>query len=184
MASKMGNCQQTSDPGDPTRLARRRFLSALMSVTLGALSSALVGIPVLGFLVGPLLRRSPVTWRTVGPVDHFKIGDTVEVTFPDVSPLPWAGMASDTGAWLRREGEQEFVAFTIYCSHLGCPVRWLPDADLFMCPCHGGVYYKDGRRAAGPPPRGLARYPVRVHNGYVEIQTTPVPLKGRLPAAT
>jgi menaquinol-cytochrome c reductase iron-sulfur subunit len=25
------------------------------------------------------------------------------------------------------------VAFSINCTHLGCPVRWLPDANLFMC---------------------------------------------------
>jgi hypothetical protein len=24
-----------------------------------------------------------------------------------------------------------------------------------MCPCHGGVYYANGERASGPPPRGL-----------------------------
>jgi menaquinol-cytochrome c reductase iron-sulfur subunit len=38
-----------------------------------------------------------------------------------------------------------------------------------MCPCHGGVYYKDGSVAAGPPPRPLERYPVRVQDGQVEI---------------
>jgi menaquinol-cytochrome c reductase iron-sulfur subunit len=59
---------------------------------------------------------------------------------------------------------------------LGCPVRWLPDADLFMCPCHGGVYYKDGKVAAGPPPRPLVKYPVRLRNGQVEIRTSPLPI--------
>jgi menaquinol-cytochrome c reductase iron-sulfur subunit len=43
-----------------------------------------------------------------------------------------------------------------------------------MCPCHGGVYYEDGTVAVGPPPAPLARYPVRVRDGEVEIQTRPI----------
>ena len=50
-----------------------------------------------------------------------------------------------------------FQVFAINCAHLGCPVRWFPESRLFMCPCHGGVYYEDGSRASGPPPRGLYR---------------------------
>src|SRR5262249_12781404 len=41
------------------------------------------------------------------------------------------------------------------CAHLGCPVEWFQESGLFLCPCHGGVYYANGERASGPPPRGL-----------------------------
>jgi hypothetical protein len=34
-------------------------------------------------------------------------------------------------------------------------VSWFQESGLFMCPCHGGVYYANGERASGPPPRGL-----------------------------
>ena len=30
--------------------------------------------------------------------------------------------------------------------------------------------------SAGPPPRALPQYPVRVHNGQVEILTSPIPI--------
>lgn len=85
-------------------------------------------------------------------------------------------MTAKTAAWLRREGPQQFVAFSINCTHLGCPVRWLPNADLFMCPCHGGVFYKNGTVASGPPPKALATYPVRLRSGMVEILTSPLPI--------
>lgn len=172
---------QALDTTDPTILKRRRFLT-ILSIGLSAFGAILVGIPIVGFLLSPFLRKVPERWRSVGAVDQFEIGKTVEVSFPDPSPLPWAGIAAKTGAWLRRENTDTFVAFSINCSHLGCPVRWLPDAELFLCPCHGGVYYRNGRRAAGPPPRGLARYPVRIQNGQVEIRTSPVPIEG-LPSA-
>jgi quinol---cytochrome c reductase iron-sulfur subunit, bacillus type len=158
-------------------LSRRQFLTKL-SVAAGGLGALLIGIPVLSFLLAPLLRTAPQFWRAVGAVDTFKIGETVRVTFQDPSPLPWAGVAANTAAWLRREGEQQFVAFAVNCTHLGCPVRWLPDAQLFMCPCHGGVFYQDGAVAAGPPPRHLTRYEVRVSGGQVEILAGPSPIAG------
>ena len=69
-----------------------------------------------------------------------------------------------------------FTAFTVHCTHLGCPVRWVADAKLFLCPCHGGVYYADGTVSAGPPPKPLPQYPVRVRDGQVEILTSPIPI--------
>lgn len=44
------------------------------------------------------------------------------------------------------------------CAHLGCPVRWFPDQQLFLCPCHGGLYDINGGWVGGPPPRGMYRY--------------------------
>ena len=138
------------------------------------LGGAIVTLPLVGFIFAPLFRKEPDVWRTVGTVGDFKVGETSAVDFLDSSPLPWAGMTAKTAAWLRRTSDKEFIAFAINCSHLGCPVRWQPSARLFMCPCHGGVYYEDGSVAAGPPPAPLARYPVRVQGGEVQIQTRPI----------
>jgi len=154
---------------------RRRFLGRL-SIALSAIAAAMVGIPVVGFIIGPLIQSEEPVWRRVGAVDDFHIGNTVKVSFEDPSPMVWAGVTSLTAAWLRRLDAERFVAFTINCAHLGCPVRWLPKAGLFMCPCHGGVYYADGTVAAGPPPRSLFKYPVRVRDGQVEIMASAVPI--------
>lgn len=164
-------------------LSRRRFLTGI-SIGIGAVGTAIVGVPVVGFLIGPLLRSQPDVWRAVGAIDQFKVGDTVEVRFQDPSPLPWAGVTADSAAWLRRISQTDFEAFSIHCTHLGCPIRWLPTAHLFMCPCHGGVFYEDGRVAAGPPPIPLARLQVRINNGQVEIRTRGVAITGgSLPGA-
>ncbi len=157
----------------PTDTTRRRFLNRL-SFGLSAIIGAVMGLPSLAYLLG--LRRPSSEWRPVGKVETFKMGATVSVSFMDPSPLPWAGVTARTAAWLRRTGSEEFVAFYINCTHLGCPVRWLPSANLFMCPCHGGVFYEDGRVASGPPPRSLSRYAVRVRYGTVEILASPLPI--------
>jgi menaquinol-cytochrome c reductase iron-sulfur subunit len=169
----------SSDPmeeGARTSTPRRGFL-ALLSAGLGAIAAALVSVPVVGLLLSPA-RREDAVWRAVGEVDRFTVGETVLVTYLDPDPLPWAGFAARNAAWLRRDGPASFVAFSPYCTHVGCPVTWSPGAELFLCPCHGGSFHQDGSVAAGPPPRALDLLPVRIRSGQVEVRTTGVPLTG------
>jgi menaquinol-cytochrome c reductase iron-sulfur subunit len=156
-------------------LTRRGFFSRL-SVMLGGVCAAILGVPLVGFVVAPLFEKVKESWVPVGKIDDFEIGKTVNVPFPDPSPLPWAGITAKGAAWLRRDTQDQFIAFSVNCTHMGCPVRWLQDAELFMCPCHGGIYYKDGTVAAGPPPHPLVRYEVRLSNGQVEIKATAIPI--------
>jgi menaquinol-cytochrome c reductase iron-sulfur subunit len=162
-------------PCEEAEITRRRLFTRITAAAAGAIG-AMAGIPVLGFVLAPLVRPAPSRWLSVGKVDDFTIGQTVKVDFTDPSPLPWSGITAKTAAWLRRVSEDQFIAFSINCRHLGCPVRWLEGAKLFMCPCHGGVYYEDGSVAAGPPPEPLAQYKVRVSDGRVEIESSAIPL--------
>ncbi len=153
---------------------RRKFLSRL-SLGLTGLAAAVVSVPIIAYLLSPLLRPAPQVWRDVGTVDSFRVGNTVEVAIEEPSPLPWAGQTALTAVWLRRTGAREFIAFAVNCTHLGCPVNWRAEAQLFLCPCHGGVYYADGTVAGGPPPRRLLQYDVRIADGdRVEVLTRPL----------
>jgi menaquinol-cytochrome c reductase iron-sulfur subunit len=156
-------------------MSRRRFFSRL-SIGLSALGGLVVGVPIVAYLLSPLINRAPDVWRVVGTVDQFKIGDTVQVAIEDPSPLAWAGQTANTAAWLRRTGPSSFAAFAVNCTHLGCPVNWRPSSRLFLCPCHGGVYYADGSVAGGPPPRALFHMNTRVRDGNVEVLTGALPL--------
>jgi menaquinol-cytochrome c reductase iron-sulfur subunit len=154
--------------------SRRRFLSRL-SLGLSALAGAVVSVPIVAYLLSPLLRPAPRMWRDLGRVENFRIGETVEVAFDEPSPLPWAGQTARTAVWLRRTGPVEFTAFGLNCTHLGCPVNWRPDARLFLCPCHGGVYYADGSVAGGPPPHPLIQYDIQIADGNrVQVLTRPL----------
>ncbi|HEY9001280.1 MAG TPA: Rieske (2Fe-2S) protein [Mucilaginibacter sp.] len=154
---------------------RRSFLVKL-STGLAAISAVIAAVPVLSSFFAPLLEKTPVQWRPVGDLSKFTVGDTMLVQFENADPETWAGVTAHTAAWLRRDTEKSFTAFSANCTHLGCPIRWEKDAQLFMCPCHGGVYYKDGSVAAGPPPKSLVKYKVRINKNQVEIQTSPVPI--------
>gem|GEM_PF-807564 len=59
------------------------------------------------------------------------------------------------------EVEESLNILSNSCAHLGCPVRWIVNADgegEFLCPCHGGIYDINGNWYGGPPPRGMYRY--------------------------
>ena len=155
-------------------LSRRRFLNRI-SLALSGLAGAVVSVPILAYLLSPLLRPAQQIWRDLGPVEQFNVGETVEVAFEDPSPLAWAGQTARTAVWLRRTSDRDFTAFGLNCTHLGCPVNWRAGAELFLCPCHGGVYYADGSVAGGPPPRPLVRYSVRIgDNERVQVLTRPL----------
>ena len=155
-------------------ISRRRFLSQI-TIGLSALATAVIGVPMIAYVLSPLLERSRPTWRTLGPADQFPIGDYRLVSYEDPSPVPWAGTTARTAVYVRREPDDTFRVFSVHCAHLGCPVNWVSSAQLFLCPCHGGAYYATGERAAGPPPRGLYPYQYRLRLGQLEILSQPLP---------
>jgi Rieske Fe-S protein len=58
----------------------------------------------------------------------------------------------------RKEIMSRLNVLSSSCAHLGCPVRWFPEKELYLCPCHGGLYDINGGWVGGPPPRGMYRY--------------------------
>ena len=96
-------------PVEPQKTVPRRQFVEWFSIALGGLCAAIIGLPIVGFIVAPLFSRKPEQWVSLGKTDAFEIGKTVNVTFNDpLSPLPWAGITARTGAWLRRESAGKF----------------------------------------------------------------------------
>ncbi len=156
---------------------RRRFLTRV-TVGLSGLIAALAGVPIIGYLLAPLIEPQPVQYVDVGDETSFKLGTTTLASFRDPSPLPWAGQLADTALWVRRRaqsGPDEFQVFSIHCTHLGCPVNWRADAGIFLCPCHGGVFYADGTVAGGPPGRPLYERSWQLKNGRLLVKSEPLP---------
>ncbi len=103
------------------------------------------------------------------------MGETRLATFVSPVVAPNDGDSAKVACWVRRIDESKLQVFAVNCAHLGCPVRWFQQSRLFMCPCHGGVYYEDGSRASGPPPRGLFEYPWKVVGGRLLIEGSRLP---------
>ena len=70
--------------------------------------------------------------------------------------------------------EAGLVALYQRCTHLGCRVPWCMTSQWFECPCHGSRYNRVGEKKGGPAPRGLDRFPVRVRDGVVTVDTSSI----------
>src|SRR5260370_28344622 len=158
-------------PNDTT-LSRRGLFMKLGILFNGCVAAALA-VPIGRFLLSSITRgraNGYLDWVSLGPVAQFPERETRLATFRNPLVTPTDGMTVDTACWVRRIEGDRFQVFAVNCPHLGCPVPWFPHSGLFICPCHGGAYYRDGSRASGPPERGLFAYPYQVQNRRITIQ--------------
>ena len=163
-------------PSDTT-ISRRGLFMKLGLLFNGVVAAALA-VPIGRFLLSSITRgraNGYLNWVSLGSVTQFPEGETRLATFRNPLVMPTDGKTVDTACWVRHVEGDQFQVFAVNCAHLGCPVRWFPQSGLFMCPCHGGVYYADGSRAAGPPPRGLFEYEYKVQNGKLLIDGGQMP---------
>jgi menaquinol-cytochrome c reductase iron-sulfur subunit len=128
-------------------------------------------------LLGPIDKKKTDVgaWVNLGPANNFPVGDTRLVDFQSPVTSLGDGETAKVACWVRRVSAQQFQVFAVNCAHLGCPVRWFAQSKLFMCPCHGGAYYEDGSRAAGPPERGLFEYSSKLDNNSLLIHAGNMP---------
>jgi menaquinol-cytochrome c reductase iron-sulfur subunit len=156
-------------------VTRRAFMN-VWAQGVGGVAAAAFALPALGFAIAPIFTHQPWSWQAIGTPADFP--DNTYMT-KVITITPGAGEAGNTIAYVRArdpkidtEPEDQynhFVALSSRCMHLGCPVRYVPAAERFICPCHGGVYDFRGMVAGGPPVRPLDRFYTRVNNGLVEI---------------
>ena len=166
-------------PTENTISRRGLFLKA--GILLNGAAAVVLAIPIVRFLFAAVTRprNDPyLSWVSLGLATQYPEGETRLATFQNPYEAPTDGQTVNTPCWVRHIEANQFQVFAINCAHLGCPVRWFSQSQLFMCPCHGGVYYRDGSRAAGPPERGLFTYQTKVENGLVMIRAGETPTPG------
>lgn len=144
--------------------ANRRDFLLKVGFGLNALAGAMIGIPIIGYALSSFVKKYPLKQISLGPVSKFPEGTTRLATYENPYRREWDGDTAEIPCWVRHIEAQKFQVFAINCTHLGCPVRWFEESKLFMCPCHGGVFYEDGKHASGPPPRPLYTYECWVEN--------------------
>ncbi len=163
--------QQHAQPGGMSKAEiSRRWLLLKMGLAFNGLVGLALAVPVVRYLLAPVRSdNSYKSWVSLGDLKKYPVGHTRLATYVNPWRSPSDGQTDDIACWVRRTGKASFTVFAINCAHLGCPVRWFPQSKLFMCPCHGGVYYANGAVAAGPPPRGLFKYKHKIAGGELHI---------------
>ena len=160
-------CPKEKDQPGPENPQRRNFLIALI-ILMGSFIGFVLGGSGFYYFLSPAWRGKKEDWIQVGPVDSIKEGDPIKLDYVKRKKDGWEVIESPSSVWVMLQ-RGEWVAYDPHCTHLGCPYRWDAGKQAFLCPCHGGVFSKDGSVVSGPPPKPLQRYPVKVEGGFIYV---------------
>lgn len=142
---------------------RRTFMSRALS---GAVLCGLAGSGGVasGFVVKYLYPRPGLTRKRLvylAPLADLVPGKARSYTLPSGE----SAVVTNTG--------EAVVALSDVCPHLGCKVRWEEAERGFLCPCHGGLFSKEGKALRGPPAeegKDLRRYAVQGVGDHLFIE--------------
>ena len=150
-------------------LGRRQFLRTA-TLGIGALITALFTVPAVAYLFGPALRRqAEEVWVPLGSTTKVELGKPTLFKATIEQQTGWIVNEKEVGVYVLTENGRDYISMSNICTHLGCRVRWIDAQGEFFCPCHNGVFTKEGFVVSGPPPRPLDRYETKVENGQIYI---------------
>jgi menaquinol-cytochrome c reductase iron-sulfur subunit len=127
--------------------------------------SAALGLPALVYLFFPPKARKEAQWIEAGDISKLAPNSPVELTFRRNRVDGWKVYSEKSTAWIVKQPDNSVVAFGPQCTHLGCAYHWEEGKNEFLCPCHSSLFGADGKVIAGPAPRPLDRYDVKVQGG-------------------
>jgi menaquinol-cytochrome c reductase iron-sulfur subunit len=153
------------------QVSRRQFLNYTL-LGVGGFMAAGVLISPVRMAIDPLLQTSAAG-------DLANVGLSVDDITTDPQRVDWTIEQVDgwhesevsRSAWVYKNDNDEIVAFSPTCTHLGCVVSWEGNEDYpnqFYCPCHDGRFEKDGTNVPGTPPlEPLHAYEQEVRDGML-----------------
>ncbi len=155
----------------PESTGRRKFLALFVYGSVGSIAATLAAL-LAKFFAAPLFARSRTHSGEIalGPLSRFRGAKEPVPAFYELQvPDGYLTRTEKGRVYVVAKGG-EFLCLSTTCTHLGCSVRWDSERQQFLCPCHGGVYARDGTVVSGPPPRPLARLPVRVADNQLKMR--------------
>lgn len=148
---------------------RRDFMKAAIIAIGGAIGGA-IGLPAIAYIIGPAQVQDNENWIRLGSFSKAELNVPTLFKTTLETQTGWVSSEEEISAYVLTENGQDFSVMSNICTHLGCRVRWIPDKEGFYCPCHNGVFAKDGTVISGPPPRPLDRFEYRVENGVIYVR--------------
>ncbi|MCX6067978.1 MAG: ubiquinol-cytochrome c reductase iron-sulfur subunit [Chloroflexi bacterium] len=151
------------------KVTRRDFMKVAI-VGMGGVIAAAVGLPAIAYVVGPASKQDANTWIRLGAISKVEMNNPTLFKASVDTQTGWINTQEEVSAYVLTENGQDFVAMSNVCTHLGCRIRWIAEMEGFYCPCHNGVFGKDGSVKSGPPPRALDHFETKVENGILFIK--------------
>lgn len=136
---------------DDVKLNRRAFIKS----TFGAAFA--LGLATVPFNVASFVRSEPkATRHFITSVADMEARPSIEFEYPEKE-----------SALLIRLKDGSFAAYNNKCTHLQCPVYYVEEESVLLCPCHRGYFGLDGQPQAGPPQRELPKILLEVADGNI-----------------
>lgn len=151
----------------PEGAPRRQFLSTASGIAMTAGVTGAYG--TLAWMFGQFVypsAGSSKAWLYVCSADALQEGESLDFTSPAGAKIVVARQGNGLT-------EDDFLALSSVCPHLGCRVHWEAQNDRFFCPCHNGAFDRQGSPVSGPPKaasQSLVRFPLKVENGLLFLE--------------
>ena len=95
------NTKEPVSEGGNGNVSRRDFLLKL-GIGLNVVAGAMISIPLIGYVMSSFVKRLPLKWTSLGPLDKFPEGKTRLATYENPFHRPWDGEAAVIPCWVRR----------------------------------------------------------------------------------
>lgn len=123
-----------------TSISRRTFLK----VGGGVAASAAFGVPDLtqAATSTPAVEgrvNLPYQMKAISKAQKLQVNTPVSFSYPDAaSPCALIKMGAPVPGGVGPD--RDIVAYSILCTHMGCPVAYDAERRLFKCPCHFSIF--------------------------------------------
>ncbi len=155
---------------DKDEISRRDFMM-VATWSIGGLIGLGWGIPAIAYVVSPTLKGDQAQkWIRLGSTSKVELGVPTLFKVKVKRQTGWIVNEEELSVYVLTEDGRNYIAMSNICTHLGCRIRWIAEQDRFFCPCHNGVFDRQGSVVSGPPPRPLDQYEVKVEDDQLFIQ--------------
>ena len=157
-----------------SKMTRRSFLKG---------SGVVATIPILGGASGNALAKDVNSSGTtliypelaVANSKELAVNNAVSFSYPDkASPCALIKMGKPVAGGIGPDND--IVAYSVLCTHMGCQVSYSKEARTFKCPCHFSVFdsEKEGQMVTGQATENLPRILLSYNNDSGEIKAVGV----------
>lgn len=104
----------------------------------------------------------------IAPLASIEPGSEIAFDYPDEnSPAVLLRMADPVESGIGPD--KDIVAYSMLCTHKGCPLNYLADRKMLVCPCHWSSFdpAKGGRMIIGQASQSLPQMQLDIRDGMV-----------------
>ncbi len=140
----------------------RRAFHLTLIYGLWSLMGIILALPAAVYLLWPPRPKKENEWVDAGSLKELPLETPQEFVFRRNRIDGWKITSEKTTAWVVKRPDNEVIAFSPQCPHLGCAYHWESQNKEFLCPCHSSTLSIEGKVMTGPAPRPLDRFEAKV----------------------